>query len=89
MKWNREERECQIHIGVDCSGFTTKSLPSEQIVEAANILEAGQRGWTTEEEAKQKILDLPEVKRGCRALFYSEMEIEIYSAHRLKVDNLR
>ena len=29
----------QIHIGVDCSGFTTESLPSEQIVEAANMLE--------------------------------------------------
>ena len=67
MKWNREERECQvftfapfpdptpllhhhhpyhqqphpcqIHIGVDCSGFTTESLPNEQIVEAADILE--------------------------------------------------
>ena len=29
----------QIYIGVDCSGFTTESLPSEQIVEAANVLE--------------------------------------------------
>jgi len=54
-RWNDLAVECQIHLAVDCTGFTYSSLPSPRVATAALILEQQKRGWTTEEDKRAKL----------------------------------
>ena len=47
---------------MDCSNLTYTSRVSPSVQAAADSIEQQRRGWTTEEDKKEKILNLPQVK---------------------------
>ena len=52
----------QVFIDVDCSNLTYSSPVAPQVEAAALQLEQRRRGWTTEEDKKQKIINnLPDI----------------------------
>jgi len=62
MKWNPKALECQLFIDVDCRNLTYSSPVHPVIAEAAEKMEEERtpdRGFTTEEDLKNKILNLP------------------------------
>jgi len=62
MQWNREALECQFFIGVDCSRLSYKDSPSPNIATAVLQHEQTIRGWTTEEDKRLKIFNLPKIQ---------------------------
>jgi len=63
MRWNRRALECQLHLDVDCSNLTYTSTVSPEVLSAAEKVEHRRRGWTTEEDKKMKIFNLPKVNK--------------------------
>ena len=66
---------------MDCSNLTYTSQVSPSVQAAADSIEQQRRGWTTEEDKKEKILNLPQVKSAI-ALFtgseYGQSVIDSY-----------
>lgn len=63
MRWNERALECQLYLDVDCTNLTYTSEVSPEVLAAAEELEQRRRGWTTEEDKRMKIFNLPHVNR--------------------------
>ena len=71
----------QLFIDVDCSNLTYTSRVSPSVQAAADSIEQQRRGWTTEEDKKEKILNLPQVKSAIRPFMGSDSGLSIINMY--------
>ena len=66
---------------MDCSNLTYTSRVSPSVQAAADSIEQQRRGWTTEEDKKEKILNLPQVKSTIKLFIGSDYGLSVVNMY--------
>ena len=66
---------------MDCSKLTYTSQVSPSVQAAADSIEQQRRGWTTEEDKKEKILNLPQVKSAIELFMGSDYGLSVINMY--------